>query len=85
MAEEIQTMAIHAMLEEAQDTGLITDESLKALEAERLLAQEKIENLRRLCRENRIAKEYMEAEIRKIQEEIHDMTTALDGDMDILS
>ena len=85
MTEEIQTMAIPVMLKEAQETGLITQESLDALEAERLQAQEKIENLKRLCRENRIAKEFMEAETRKIQKEIHDMTTALDGDMDILS
>jgi hypothetical protein len=85
MAEEIPTMAIPKMIQEAQETGLITQESLDALEAERLLAQEKIKNLERLCRENKIAKEYMEAETRKIQKEIQDKTLALDGDMEILS
>jgi len=85
MAEEIQTMAIPRMLQEAQDTGLITEESLRALEAKKLQAQEKITNLQKQYIEKRIAKEYLEAETIKIQQEIHDMTTALDGDTDILS
>jgi hypothetical protein len=85
MAEEIQTMAIPVMLQEAQDTGLITPESLEALEAKRLQAQEKIENLNRMYRENRIAEEYLKAETKKIQKEIQDMTNAFDGDTEILS
>ncbi|MFC1810725.1 hypothetical protein ACFLZH_04450 [Patescibacteria group bacterium] len=84
MAEEIKTMAIPAMLKQAEDTGLITDESLAALEAENLQAQEKIKNLRRLHRENSISREQMEAGIRTIQQKIEAKTTALDVDNDIL-
>ena len=77
MAEEIKTMAIPAMLDEAQKTGLITQESLDALEAERLLAQERIKNLERLYREKKIDLEYMEEQRRKIQQDIQNMTLAL--------
>jgi len=85
MAEEIPTMAVRAILEITKDTGLITDESIDALKAKRVLAHEQIIDLERKCRENRIAPEFMKAEIRRIQQEIHDITIAIEGDPEILS
>ncbi len=85
MTEEIKTMAIPVMLQEARETGLITKEAHDALKAEKLQAQEKIENLKRLYRENTISLRQMEAGIRTIQQEIQDKAKALGLDMDIAS
>jgi hypothetical protein len=87
MADELTTKAIPVMLDEldkVEKTGLITEEALEALKAEKLLAQERIENLRRLNREKTISLEEMEEGIKTIQQEIQEKTTALDSDPDIL-
>lgn len=84
MANEIKTMAIPALLREVEETGLITDDSLKAFEAEKLQALEKIENLRRLHREKEISEKQMNARISAIQQEIQNKALPLDDDTEIL-
>jgi 2-methylaconitate cis-trans-isomerase PrpF len=80
--KEIKTMAIPVMLQQAKETGLITEESVDALNAEKLLAQERIENLKRQCRENEISREQMEAGIREIQQQVKEKVAALGLDDD---
>ncbi|MFC1656072.1 hypothetical protein ACFL3C_04325 [Patescibacteria group bacterium] len=88
MADEMKTKAIPAMLQETEDTGLITDDSLEALKAKRLQAEEKIENLIRLHGEGKISEERMKVRINTIREEIQtiqDQIIASDFDDEILS
>jgi len=73
-----KTTAIPAMLKEAQETGLITQASLDALEHEKLKAKEKIENFRRQYREQLISFDMMEEGIRKIREGMKEKIIALD-------
>ncbi len=84
MSEEIKTMAIPVMLEEAQATGLITDNAQEALEAEKLKAQEKIKYLEKLKEKKIICREKMEAETRKIQLELKEKIIDLGFDEDVL-
>ncbi len=85
MVEVITTMEISVTLEKAETTGLIDEEAHEALKAKELIAQEKVENLKRLHTEGSISLDKMMAGIKTIQQEIRDKTTALDDDTEILS
>jgi hypothetical protein len=82
--EQIKTMQVRALVNEAENTGLLDDQVIPALRAEYILAQEKIENLRRMYEQNEISKEEMKRRIGMIQQEIKDKVTALGFDMYIL-
>jgi len=75
---ECKTMAIPVMLEEARETGLISEDTDAALEHERLVASEQIENLRSLYRDRIISSEQLEASIRGIQKELQEKLEVLD-------
>lgn len=70
MADEVKTKAIPALLNEAKETGLISEAAQEALEAEKLQAQERIEHIRTLCERNLISEVQKEAAIAGIEEEL---------------
>lgn len=80
----IKTMQIRAMVDLAKQTGLIEEESIAALKAENLQAQEKIEYQRKLHAENLISEQEMTKRIKAIEQEIKDKVAALGLDMDAL-
>ncbi len=82
--EETKTTQIRAMVSEAEETGLIEEESIAALRVENLQIQERIAYQRKLQAENLISKEVMEERIKAIEQEIKDKVTALGLDMSIL-
>ena len=78
--DKAKTIEIPVILQEAVDTGYITQESLDALEFEKLKAKEEIENLRKLYREQLISHEQLEAGMRGIKQKMHDKILALKFD-----
>ncbi len=80
MSEEIKTMAIPVMLNEAQATGLITDDAQKAFEAEKLQAQERIRYLEKLQSKKIISAEDMQVKISQIKSELKEKVIALGFD-----
>lgn len=80
MSENAKTVEIPVMLQEARETGLITQEALDALEAEKALAKEKIANLKKSYREGIISHEQLEASIRGIREQMQRKILALNFD-----
>jgi hypothetical protein len=77
MENKCKTVAVKAIIAEAQESGLISDEALNALEAEKALASEQIENLKRLYREKMISSEQLEMAIRGIQKQLEEKIISL--------
>jgi len=78
---EIKTMAIPVMLQEAAETGEITQATEDALEHEKLKAQEEIEGLRKFCDEGVISYGQMKVAIEKVRERLRQLLI----DTDILT
>ncbi|MBU2061162.1 MAG: hypothetical protein KKH44_04845 [Bacteroidetes bacterium] len=78
--EKCKTTEIRVLIDEAESTGLISEETLKALEHEKLLAQEKVKNLERLYKEDIISYEQMQTEIKNIRAEMSRRILDLDFD-----
>ena len=70
MTDKIKTISIPVLIQEAERTGLISDEVEQAVEHEKLKAEEKIEQLRKLYREKIISHEQLEMGIRSIRKEL---------------
>ena len=75
---ECKTMAIPVMLKEAADTGVITQSTEDALEHEKLKAQEEIEELIRLCKEDIISCAQKEVAIEEVEERLRQLLIGTD-------
>lgn len=75
---EPKTIELPEALQEAVDTGLITQESLDVLEDAKLEAAKRIEDLRESYREGLISHEQLEGSIRGIRKEMQRKILALD-------
>ncbi len=77
MSEKSKTMEIPIILQEAMDTGLISEDVLECLKADKLIVQEKIRDLKRLYRERIISHVQLEMAIAGIQKEMQEKILAL--------
>lgn len=83
--EEIKTMAIRPLIEEAEKTGLIQEDSIRALNVIKVQTQEKIESLYKLFEEHKISYKDMLKQISDARKELEDKIRALNLDPDVLS
>jgi regulator of sirC expression with transglutaminase-like and TPR domain len=70
MTDKIKTMQIEQMTKLAKETGLIDESAEQAERHERLKTEEKIEQLRQLCKDKVISETQLERAIKSVKKEL---------------